>query len=133
MIKDIELELETEQEYKKIKFSGKQYDENVEQEIYHKIMQEKFLKLLEDSDIDLKQLINKKNKTIFYKFNYLIKDLHETKESNICDSLTYLEDLFDYKVILKQFLNSENKILVKKIMREKYNIKKRKGNKNVTK
>lgn len=106
--------------------TSKQTDENVEYEIYHTIMQSDFLNKMKDYGVDLIKLIKEKKKdaTMFHKFNYLLKDLHLTNEIDICSSLTYLEDEYDYKEIFK-CLNAENILLVKSIMAKKYNIKKK--------
>ena len=110
----------------KVRPMNNQSDETVEYEIYHVIMQSDFLEKVTNYGIDLKILVKEKKKdaTMFHRFNYLLKDLHTTGEVDICSSLTYLEDEFDYKEIFK-CLNAENIILVKSLMAKKYNIKKK--------
>jgi hypothetical protein len=113
-------------EHENLRPTGKQTDEGVEQEIYHSIMQTDFLEKIEEAEIDIKSLVadKKKDPTQFHKFNYLLKDLHNTNEIDMCSALTYLEDYFDYKDLFK-CLNAENLILVKSLMAAKFNIKKK--------
>jgi hypothetical protein len=110
----------------KIQIKTKQVDDSIEQSIYHSIMQVEFKQKVENAGIDLSGLLKekKKNATMFYKFNYLLKDFHLNGEIDICDSLTFLEDDFCYKEIFK-CLNAENILLVKSLMAKKYNIKKK--------
>lgn len=118
----------------KIKINVKAAKYTEEDDIYFNIGRNSFLKKLKEENLDInKLLLNGANiNEDYFKFNFLLSDLHRTGESSINESISYLEDSLeqnDYKDLFK-CLNSENFILLKSVIKSKYNIKSKIFNKN---
>ena len=96
-----------------------------EDRILRKLSKDVFFEILKKSEIDLEKLVQKRKKNDylpFHKFNFILKELHNSEKIGIADSAIYLEmDMFSAKEIFA-CLNEENMYELRKTMAERHNI-----------
>ena len=100
-------------------------DDTFELNTVNNLNRELFFKIIDKSGIDLLVLSNKRKKNDYepyHKFNFILKELHETKQIDIRDSCVYLEtELLPVKDIIN-CLNEENSYMLRVSLAKKYNI-----------
>jgi hypothetical protein len=101
-------------------------DSNAEFNIHNKLTNDSFLKILEESKIDLIDISSKRKKhncTDFHEFNFLIKRLHEQDKMNIVDCCLCIEMQFLKPEDILKCLNEENSYLLRLTLAKRNNIK----------
>jgi len=109
-------------------------DEAVDDAVFNKITHEQFFKILEKAEIDLDVMSAKKKKNdfiMFHRFNFVLKELHETEEVNMTDACIYiLSEMLAMKDLLC-CLNEENKYILRTSLAVRNNISMKKSSLDV--
>lgn len=95
-----------------IKYIHTIIDETIDDDVISKITHEKFFEILEKTELDIDKLSSKRKKNDylpFHKFNFILKELHDTKRINITDSCIFLLTEMITMKDLMSCLNEENK------------------------
>lgn len=99
-------------------------DGELDNAVLDKINHEKLYAILEKADVDLDKLSSKRKKNDyipFHRFNFIIKDLHDSKKINITDSCIFLlTDMLSLKDLIG-CLNEENKYILRLSLAERNN------------
>ena len=97
-------------------------DSELDDVVLDKINHEQLYTILEKADIDLDKLSSKRKKNDyipFHRFNFIIKDLHDSKKINITDSCIFLlTDMISLKDLIG-CLNEENKYILRLSLAER--------------
>ena len=87
-------------------------DQTMDDDVINRINHEKFFEILRKTDIDMDKLSSKRKKNDyvpFHKFNFILKDLHESKKISITDACVFLLTEMITLKDLMGCLNEENK------------------------
>jgi hypothetical protein len=101
-------------------------DSNAEFNIHNSLTDQSFLKMLDQSNIDIIDLSTKKKKhncNEFHEFNFLVKRLHEQEKLNIVDCCLCIEREFLKIEDIIKCLNEENCYLLRLALAKRNNIK----------
>lgn len=97
-----------------------------EKTIFSKINRDVFFAIIDKAEINLKQLAAKRKKNDYapyHDFNFILKELHESKKVDISDACIYLEtEVLTVKDILG-CLNEENRYSLRISLAERNGIK----------
>ena len=100
-------------------------NETINDDVFKTINHDQFFVILEKAEINLDKLASKRKKNDFipfHKFNFILKELHETEEVDITDACIYvLTEMLSMKDLLG-CLNDENRYTLRTSLAERNNI-----------
>jgi hypothetical protein len=109
-----------------VKFLHTIIDEAIDDSVFKKLNHEQFFIIIEKAEIDLDKLASKRKKNDYipyHRFNFILKELHNSEEVNIADACVYI---LTQTLLLKDLmgcLNEENAYTLRTALAKRYNIK----------
>ena len=100
-------------------------DETIDEDIFKKINHEQFFNILNRAEIDLDKLASKRKKNDYipyHRFNFILKELHETQEIDITDACIYVLTKMLTMKDLMSCLNEENTYILRTSLADRHGI-----------
>jgi len=100
-------------------------DVTTEEDHFQKINRDIFFSIFEKAEIDLLKLAQKRKKNDYipyHKFNFILKDLHQSEIIDITDACLHITTEILAEKDLTSCLNEENKYTLRKSLAKRYSI-----------